>query len=67
MEEYDIKCEVIFSNNPKTILNYTKSVLTCDIHTKFRAKKILKANGSEKFYSLDNILCESIDGSLMDY
>ena len=63
VEEYGVECEVIFSNNPKTILNYTKSVLTCDIHTRFRTKKILKANGGEKVYSLDNILCESIDGS----
>lgn len=63
VEEYDVECEVIFSNNPKTILNYTKSVLTCDIHTRFRTKKILKANGGEKIYGLDNILCESIDRS----
>lgn len=63
IQEYGVECEVIFSNNPKTILNYTKSVLTCDIHTRFRTKKILKANGVEKVYSLDDILCESIDGS----
>ncbi len=63
VEEYGVECEVIFSNNPKTILNYTKSVLTCDIHSRFRTKKILKANCVEKVYSLDNILCESIDGS----
>lgn len=63
VEEYGVECEVIFSNNPKTILNYTKSVLTCDIHTRFRTKKILKANGGEKIYGLDNILFESIDGS----
>ncbi|MFY0519114.1 coenzyme F420-0:L-glutamate ligase [Lysinibacillus sp. UGB7] len=56
-------CEVIFSNNPKTILDYTKSVLTCDIHTRFRTKRILVANGAEKVYSLDNILCESNNGS----
>jgi F420-0:gamma-glutamyl ligase len=62
IQEYGVECEVIFSNNPKTILNYTKSVLTCDIHTRFRTKKILKTNGGEKIYSLDNILCESIDG-----
>ncbi|MEG0151751.1 MAG: coenzyme F420-0:L-glutamate ligase, partial [Cellulosilyticaceae bacterium] len=35
IEEYGVECEVIFSNSPKTILNYTKSVLTCDIHTRF--------------------------------
>uniref|UniRef100_UPI0026060A31 coenzyme F420-0:L-glutamate ligase n=1 Tax=Terrisporobacter sp. TaxID=1965305 RepID=UPI0026060A31 len=63
IQEYGVECEVIFSNNPKTILNYTKSVLTCDIHTRFRTKKILKTNGVEKIYSLDDILCESIDGS----
>ncbi|MGE6257649.1 coenzyme F420-0:L-glutamate ligase [Heyndrickxia sporothermodurans] len=63
VEEYGVECEVIFSNNPKTILEYTKNVLTCDIHTRFRTKKILKSNGGEKVYSLDNILSESIDGS----
>ncbi|AVQ44834.1 coenzyme F420-0:L-glutamate ligase [Clostridium botulinum] len=62
IEEYGIECEVIFSNNPKTILNYTKNVLTCDIHTRFRTKKILKNNGGEKIYSLDNILSSSVDG-----
>jgi len=56
-------CEVIFSNNPKTILDYTKSVLACDIHSRFRTKRILTANGAEKVYSLDNILAESINGS----
>ena len=63
VESYGVECEVIFSNNPKTILDYTKSVLTCDIHTRFRTKKILKANGGEKIYSLDDILSASIDGS----
>lgn len=63
VEEYGLECEVIFSNSPKTILNYTKSVLTCDIHTRFRTKKILKANGGEKIYSLDEILNKSVDGS----
>ncbi|MCC3356408.1 coenzyme F420-0:L-glutamate ligase [Bacillus sp. REN16] len=63
IEEYGVECEVIFSNNPKTILDYTKNVLTCDIHTRFRTKRILKANGGEKVYSLDNILSESFNGS----
>ncbi|HDK7175438.1 TPA: coenzyme F420-0:L-glutamate ligase [Clostridium botulinum] len=62
IEEYGVECEVIFSNNPKTILNYTRNVLTCDIHTRFRTKKILKNNGGEKIYSLDNILSSSVDG-----
>lgn len=55
--------EVIFANNPKAILNYTKNVLTCDIHTRARTKRILKAAGAEKVYGLDDILVESIDGS----
>ncbi|MBS4189500.1 coenzyme F420-0:L-glutamate ligase [Bacillus sp. FJAT-49705] len=63
VEEFGVECEVIFSNNAKTILNYTKSVLTCDIHTRFRTKRILKANGGEKIYSLDNILVDPISGS----
>ena len=63
VEEYGVECEVIFSNNPKTILEYTKSVLTCDIHTRVRTKRILKANGGEKVYGLDDILTESINGS----
>ena len=58
-----ITCEVIFSNNPKTILDYTKSVLTCDIHSRFRSKLILTKNGAEKVYGLDDILSESINGS----
>ena len=63
VEGYGVECEIIFSNDPKTILNYTKNVLTCDIHTRFRTKKILKTNGGEKVYSLDDILSTSIDGS----
>ncbi|OBY80426.1 F420-0--gamma-glutamyl ligase [Paenibacillus sp. KS1] len=63
IEEYGVECEVIFSNHPKTILEYTKNVLTCDIHTRFRTKKILRANGGENVYGLDDILTASIDGS----
>jgi F420-0:gamma-glutamyl ligase len=63
VEEYGIECEVIFSNNPKSILEYTTSILACDIHSRMRTKRILKANGGEKIFSLDNILSESIDGS----
>lgn len=63
IQECGAECEVIFSNNPKTILDYTKNVLTCDIHTRFRTKRILKANGGEKIYSLDDILKESINGN----
>lgn len=57
------ECEVIFSNNPKTILDYTKNVIACDIHTRFRTKRILKQNGGERIYGLDDILTTSIDGN----
>ena len=61
--EQGAEVEVIFSNNAKTILDYTKNILTCDIHSRFRTKRILKAAGAEKIYGLDNILAESVNGS----
>lgn len=62
IEEY-AECEIIFSNNPKTILEYTQSVLTCDIHSRKRTQRIVKANGAKKVYGLEHILVESVDGS----
>lgn len=55
--------EVIFSNQPKTIVSFTKSVLTCDIHTRKRSKRILLSNGAEKVYGLDDILARPVNGS----
>lgn len=63
IEETGAQCQVVFSNNAKTILTYTKNVLACDIHTRFRTKRILKANGAEKVYGLDDILTSPIKGS----
>lgn len=63
VEAYGIECEVLFSNNPRSILSYTKSVLTCDIHTRKRTKKILKEEGAHKVFGLDDILTSGIDGS----
>ena len=57
------ECEIIFANNPKAILGYTKNVLACDIHTRQRTKRILKANGAETVYGLDDILSVSVNGS----
>ena len=56
-------CEIIFANNPKAILPYTKNVLCCDIHTRFRTKRILKAAGAEIVYGLDEILNAPVNGS----
>lgn len=51
--------EVVFANHPKTILNYTDCVLNCDIHTRARTKRILKASGAKLVYGLDEILAEN--------
>lgn len=61
--EYGTKCEVIFSNNPATILDYTKTVLACDIHTRKRTRRILKSAGGECILTLEDILSEPVDGS----
>lgn len=61
--EHGIECEVIFSNNPRSILNYTKNILTCDIHTRARTKRVLKKHGGEKIYSLDEILAKPVGDS----
>ena len=63
IRECGAEAEIIFANNPKVILNYTKNVLTCDIHTRVRTKQILKAAGAEVVCGLDDILNESVDGS----
>lgn len=55
--------EIIFANRPQTILNYTKNVLTCDIHTRARTKRILRENGADIVCGLDDILTSSVDGS----
>ncbi|MEG0658328.1 coenzyme F420-0:L-glutamate ligase [Anaerorhabdus sp.] len=54
--------EVIFANQAKTILNYTDCVLTCDIHTRARTKRILKAAGAKVVCGLDDIVTSSING-----
>jgi len=55
--------EVIFSNQAKTILNYTKNVIACDIHTRNRTKRILKEKGANIVLGMDDILTAPINGS----
>ena len=55
--------EVVFANQAKTILNYTDKVLTCDIHTRARTKRILKEAGASIVLGLDDILTSSVNGS----
>ncbi|MGX7196244.1 coenzyme F420-0:L-glutamate ligase [Enterococcus olivae] len=57
------ECEVIFSQKPKTILKHTKNILACDIHTRYRTKRMLEQNGAERVYTLDDVLSESVEGS----
>ncbi|MBO7319615.1 MAG: coenzyme F420-0:L-glutamate ligase, partial [Clostridia bacterium] len=63
VKECGAECEVIFANQPKAILEYTDCVLACDIHTRARTKRLLKAAGAKSVYGLDDILTESIDGN----
>jgi len=63
IKEAGAEVEIIFSNNPRTILNYTKDVLVCDIHTRARTKRILKENGGNIILGLDDILTAPINGS----
>jgi hypothetical protein len=63
IKEEGAEAEVIFSNNPKSILDYTKKVLTCDIHTRARSKRLLKEAGAEVVLGMDDILTASVDGS----
>jgi len=55
--------EIIFANDPRAVLNYTKNVLNCDIHTRARTKRLLKAAGAEKVLGLDDIMTAPINGS----
>lgn len=55
--------EVIFANDCRVILNYTSNVLTCDIHSRARSKRLLKAAGAERVFGLDDILTAPVNGS----
>ena len=55
--------EIVFANDPRAILGYTKNVLCCDIHTRARTKRLLKNAGAERVYGLDEILNAPVNGS----
>ena len=63
IREEGAEAEIIFANNPRVILNYTKNVLHCDIHTRARTHRILLANGGERVCGMDDILTGPIDGN----
>ena len=54
---------IIFGNDCRAVLKYTKNVLNCDIHTRARTKRLLKAAGAERVFGLDEIMTASINGS----
>ncbi len=63
IRECGAEVEVVFANDPRAILSYTKNVLNCDIHTRERTKRLLKAAGAERVYGLDQIMTASVNGS----
>ena len=63
IKESGAEVEIIFANRPKTILDYTDTVLTCDIHTRKRTKRILKEAGAKVVLGLDDIMNAPVDGS----
>ncbi|MBR0291437.1 MAG: coenzyme F420-0:L-glutamate ligase, partial [Bacteroidales bacterium] len=63
IEEAGAEAEIIFSNRPETILNYTDTVITCDIHTRQRSKRKLREAGAKVVLGLDNILDAPVQGS----
>ena len=63
IEAEGCEVEVILANQPKAILTYTQSVLTCDIHTRERTKRLLKRDGAKEVFNLSDVLNTSINGS----
>ena len=63
VKEEGAEVEVVFANDPRVILNYTKNVLTCDVHTRARTKRLLWGAGAEKVCGLDDILNAPVNGS----
>ncbi len=63
IREMGAEVEIIFANDPRAILAYTKNVINCDIHTRARTKRLLRAAGAEIVYGLDEILNKPVNGS----
>jgi len=55
--------EIVFANDVRRILDYTRNVLCCDVHTRFTSKRLLREAGAEVVYGLDDILTQPVDGS----
>ena len=57
------ECEIVFANHATDILKYTDCVITADIHTRARSKRLLKAAGAKAVYGLDELLTTPVNGS----
>ena len=63
IEEEGAEAEIIFSNNPRNVVEYTDKVLCCDIHTRARTKRLIKEAGATVVLGMDDIMTESVNGS----
>ena len=63
VEEAGAECEIFFANDVRAILKYTKNVLACDIHSRERSKRLLKAAGAEIALNLSDIMTAPVNGS----
>ena len=63
IRECGAEAEIVFANDPRAVLAYTKNVINCDIHTRARTKRLLRAAGAEIVYGLDEILNAPVNGS----
>ncbi len=63
IRESGAEVEVVFANDCRKILDYTGNVLCCDIHTRARTKRLLKAAGAQRVFGLDEIMTSSVNGS----
>ena len=63
IRESGAEAEIIFANDCRAILNYTKDVLHCDIHTRARTGRLLRAAGAQRVFGLDEIMTAPVNGS----
>ena len=63
IREMGAEAEIVFANHAKAILNYTDCVINCDIHTRARTKRILKAAGAKVVCGLDDLMNAPVNGS----
>ena len=63
IQEAGAEAQIVFANDPRAILCYTKNILNCDIHTRVRTKRLLKNAGAERVFGLDEIMTAPVNGS----